>query len=95
MKLTIEAVIDIDRSRRAIIAGNVDNVESTQFRNVVHALAQSVTEQALAAAVVGVEGGVEPVGASIAHGAGAEPLAPSQRPKRPDDPNTMRAFGDD
>lgn len=94
MKLKVEAVIDIDSRRRAIISGDVDEVESSQFRNVAHALAQAVTTQALTAAAVGAEG-IEPDGAAIASAAGAEPLAPSQRTKRPDDPATMRAFGED
>lgn len=94
MILKVEAVIDIDSRRRAVIAGEVDITGIEQFKTAAHALTHEVATQALtAAAVAAQELPVERDGAAIAASAGAEPLAPSQRRPRPEDKDSMRTFG--
>lgn len=103
MKLTAEASIDVDENRKIWIMGNAEDVQPDEVADTARALIDSVTANAIAAnGQVGnplaSAPSVDPAAAAIVSKAAkqdAQPLAPSQRPKRPDDPATMQTFGDE
>lgn len=98
MKIRIEAAIDLDSNRKVWIQGDAENVEPEQVPAVSQALCTSVTTEALQAYAVAAKslGIVAPSAESILAAVGSRGgLAPSERKPRPDDPVTMRTFGED
>lgn len=92
MKIQVEAIIDVDEKRKIWIIGSAeDGVNEDNCQAVTKALAQSVTGQALRTAK---ERGA-PIG-SAAHvmSRASSGIDAASRPKRPEDPDSMRAFGE-
>jgi hypothetical protein len=99
VKLAIEVAIDIDRNRRVWMVGSADDVKPDEVEKVAPQLVEATTSHAVAAHAAAVERlgvDLEPDGAAIARAAAeASGIPASERPKRPEDPDTMRTFGED
>ena len=98
MRLEAEATIDIDANRKIWIHIFADGVEADQVEQVAPTLAEQVTAQALAAHEHASQKlSIAPSAAAVLSSVGSghpSGLSPSERPPRPEDPETMRTFGD-
>jgi hypothetical protein len=91
MRLRAEASIDIDANRKIWISGFAEDVSAEDAPEISKALTESVTEQALSAhEAVGL-----PVQSAEALLESIRSGDPADRRPRPEDPESMRAFGDD
>lgn len=91
MILKAEASIDIDVNRKIWITGSAEGIEPENVQEVAEALAESVVGQALEAhKAIGL-----PVATPEDILAAARVGDPADRRPRPEDPPSMRAFGDD
>lgn len=96
MILKIETAIDLDANRKVWITGETDVEDPEDFAEAASALAEAVANQALTTyGKAGADIGVVAPSAEAILASAASMVPPSQRPKRPDDPPTMRAFGED
>lgn len=98
MKLTAEISIDLDANRKIWITGSAEDVEPGDVSQVQQALQEQVTAQGLAA--YSVAGPPKPMSAEqvmeAARASAAVPQGdPSERRPRPEDPESMRTFGED
>jgi hypothetical protein len=99
VRLSIEVAVDIDKDRKVWMVGSATDVEVEDVGDVARQLVEHTTGNALAAFGAAVDRlgvSVDPNAASVvaAARAGAQ-LPPSERPPRPEDPESMRTFGDD
>lgn len=100
MKLNSEITIDLDDKRRIWMENSAelpDDMPAEDVGKVAAQLVEVTTDNALAAYAVGADrhppGGVEEAGKRLAAAAAAIPA--SERPKRPEDPASMRSFGEE
>lgn len=97
MRLEAEATIDIDPNRKVWIHIFADDVAPEQVEQVAPTLAEQVTAQALAAHEHACQKlSIAPSASAVLSSVAGYPsgLAPSERPPREDDPESMRTFGD-
>jgi hypothetical protein len=99
MKLSIEVAIDLDQNRRVWMVGSADDVKADEVDKVAPQLVEATTSHAVAAHAAAAERlgvDLEPNGAAIARAAAASSGLPlSEREPRPEDPESMRTFGED
>jgi hypothetical protein len=96
MKVTVEISVPVDDKRNVWMTAYAEDVEADDVSKAAAGCAEALTDQALAAwSVVAPRPAIDPRAAEIVAAAKRDEVPASQRPKRPDDPDTMRAFGDD
>lgn len=100
MQIKVEVTIDLDDKRQMRLEGSAAPVEVEQIDKAAEHLTGNIVAKAIAAYNIvkqtlprsmSAEDVVEAARLAATEGAGA----PSERPKRPDDPPTMAAFGED
>ena len=96
MKIKIEASVDLVLNRKVWIHGEAEDFEPEQLEETAQTLAQAVTDQALEAhARAAAALGVVPLSAEALMASAGLRTPPSERRPRPEDPASMRTFGDD
>lgn len=99
MIIRVEIGIDIDAKRKIWLQADASPVKPEDAEQISAALIEGVTTQALAVQAVQeqrVE--VDPAASAVvaaARASGPQEPPPSQRRPRPEDPESMRAFGED
>jgi len=97
MKLSAEISIDLDDNRKVWITGTAEGVEPADVAQVQEALQENVTAQGLAAYnMVGPQLPQAMTPEQVIEAArAASPTDPAERKPRPEDPDSMKTFGDD
>jgi len=96
MKIRVEASVDLDANRKVWIHGEAEDFEPEQLEETAQTLAQAVTDQALGAYTRAAAAlGIVPLSAEAVMASAGLRTPPSERRPRPEDPESMRTFGDD
>jgi hypothetical protein len=95
----VEIGIDVDPKRKIWLVGDVGKVELSELKEAAIAVTEAITLQALTARAIAMgDVEVDEDAAKIvemARKAAADQVPPSERRPRPEDPESMRAFGED
>lgn len=96
MKVTVEINIPVDDKRSIWMTAYTEVEKAEDVGVAATGCAEALTENALGAwsVVAPPSQQIDPKAAEIITAARRDEVPASQRPKRPDDPETMRAFGD-